>query len=141
MAEFTYAAAQIVANGENVLLNGTPIAPSRCIVHRDGSGIVTLRGLTNCQSRARFRVGFGANIAVPTGGTAGPISVSLAIAGEPLPASRAIATPAAAAEYHNVYVDTFVDVPAGCCATIAVENTSGADISVQNANLIVTREG
>lgn len=141
MAEFTYAAAQIVANSENVLLNGTPITPSRCIVHRDGSGIVTLRGLTNCQSRARFRVGFGANIAVPTGGTAGPISIALAIAGEPLPASRAIATPAAAAEYFNVYVDTFVDVPAGCCVTIAVENTSGADISVQNANLIVTREG
>lgn len=35
----------------------------------------------------------------------------------------------------------FMDVPAGCCVTIAVENTSGADISVQNANLIVTREG
>ena len=63
MAEFTYAAAQIVANGENVLLTETTITPSRCIVHRDGSGIVTLRGLTNCQSRARFRVGFGANIA------------------------------------------------------------------------------
>lgn len=34
----------------------------------------------------------------------------------------------------------FIDVPAGCCTTVAVENTSGADISVQNANLIVTRE-
>lgn len=44
MAEFTYAAAQIVANGENVLLNETPITPSRCIVHRDGSGIVTREG-------------------------------------------------------------------------------------------------
>ena len=140
MAEYSYAAIQTVDAGQNVLFNETPVAPSRCIVHRDGSGIVTLRGLTNCQCRARFRVSFGANIAIPTGGTVGAISVALAIAGEPLPASKAIVTPAAAANYFNVYIDTFVDVPAGCCSTVAVENTSDQAISIQNANLIVTRE-
>lgn len=140
MAEYSYAAVQTVEAGQNVLFNETPVAPSRCIVHRDGSGIVTLRGLTNCQCRARFRVSFGANIAIPTGGTVGAISVALAIAGEPLPASKAIVTPAAADNYFNVYIDTFVDVPAGCCSTVAVENTSDQAISVQNANLIVTRE-
>ena len=140
MAEYSYAALQTVEAGQNVLFNETPVAPSRCIVHRDGSGIVTLRGLTNCQCRARFRVSFGANIAIPTGGTVGAISVALAIAGEPLPASKAIVTPAAADNYFNVYIDTFVDVPAGCCVTVAVENTSDQAISVQNANLIVTRE-
>ena len=140
MAEYSYAAVQTVEAGQNVLFNETPIAPSRCIVHRDGSGIVTLRGLTNGQCRARFRVSFGANIAIPTGVTVGAISVSLAIAGEPLPASKAIVTPAAADNYFNVYIDTFVDVPAGCCVTVAVENTSDQAISVQNANLIVTRE-
>ena len=56
MAEYSYAALQTVEAGQNVLFNETPVAPSRCIVHRDGSGIVTLRGLTNCQCRARFRV-------------------------------------------------------------------------------------
>ena len=140
MAEYSYAALQTVEAGQNVLFNETPVAPSRCIVHRDSSGIVTLRGLTNCQCRARFRVSFGANIAIPTGGTVGAISVALAIAGEPLPASKAIVTPAAADNYFNVYIDTFVDVPAGCCVTVAVENTSDQAISVQNANLIVTRE-
>lgn len=140
MAEYSYAAVQTVEAGQNVLFNETPVAPSRCIVHRDGSGIVTLRGLTNCQCRARFRVSYGANIAIPTGGTVGAISVALAIAGEPLPASKAIVTPAAADNYFNVYIDTFVDVPAGCCVTVAVENTSDQAISVQNANLIVTRE-
>lgn len=140
MAEYSYAALQTVEAGQNVLFNETPVAPSRCIAHRDGSGIVTLRGLTNCQCRARFRVSFGANIAIPTGGTVGAISVSLAIAGEPMPASKAIVTPAAADNYFNVYIDTFVDVPAGCCVTVAVENTSDQAISVQNANLIVTRE-
>ena len=140
MAEYSYAAVQTVEAGQNVLFNETPVAPSRCIVHRDGSGIVTLRGLTNCQCRARFRVSFGANIAIPTGGTVGAISVALAIAGEPLPASKAIVTPADADNYFNTYIDTFVDVPAGCCVTVAVENTSDQAISVQNANLIVTRE-
>ena len=140
MAEYSYAAVQTVEAGQNVLFNETPVAPSRCIVHRDGSGIVTLRGLTNCQCRARFRLSFGANIAIPTGGTVGAISVALAIAGEPLPASKAIVTPADADNYFNTYIDTFVDVPAGCCVTVAVENTSDQAISVQNANLIVTRE-
>ena len=140
MAEYSYAAVQTVDAGQNVLFNETPVAPSRCIVHRDGSGIITLRGLTNCQCRARFRVSYGSNIAIPTGGTVGAISVALAIAGAPLPASKAIVTPAAADNYFNVYIDTFVDVPAGCCVTVAVENTSDQAISVQNANLIVTRE-
>lgn len=134
MAEYTAAAAQTVANGNNVLFTDTPVCATRCIVHRDGSGIVTLRGITNGQCRARFRVNFGGNIAIPTGGTAGAISVALAIAGETLPASTAIVTPAAAAQYQNVSVDTF-----GCCTTISVKNTAGVDIDVQNANLIVTR--
>ena len=135
MAEFTNAALQTVASDQNVILTETPVCPSRCIVHREGSGVVTLRGLTN-QCKARFRVTFGGNIALPAGGTAGPISV----AGEPLPASKAIVTPAAAEQFFNVSVDTFIDVPAGCCVTVAVENTSGVSIEVQNANLIVTRE-
>ena len=139
MAEYTAAAAQTVANGNNVLFTDTPVFATRCIVHREGSGIVTLRGITNGQCRARFRINFGGNIAIPTGGTAGAISVALAIAGEALPASTAIVTPAAAAQYQNVSVDTFVDVPAGCCTTISVKNTAGVDIDVQNANLIVTR--
>lgn len=85
MAEYSYAAVQTVEAGQNVLFNETPVAPSRCIVHRDGSGIVTLRGLTNCQCRARFRVSFGANIAIPTGGTVGAISAPLPSQASPCP--------------------------------------------------------
>lgn len=136
--EITNAALQTVATNQNVLFSETPVAGSRCIVHRQGSGIVTLRGLTN-QCRARYRVNFGGNIAVPDGGTAGAISVAIAVDGEPLPASTAIVTPAAVAEFFNVSIDTFVDVPCGCCVTVSVENTSDQDISVQNANLIAQR--
>lgn len=138
MAELTAVALQTVASGQNVLFTETPVCGGRCIQHRDGAGVVTLRGLTN-QCRARYRVSFGANIAVPTGGAAGAISLAIAIDGEPIPSTNMIVTPAAAAEFFNVFGAIFIEVPAGCCLNIAVENTSGADIAVQNANLIVER--
>ena len=65
MAEFTSAAIQTVAAGQNVPLTETAVNNKPCIVHRAGAGIVTLRGLTN-QCKARFRVAFGGNIAIPT---------------------------------------------------------------------------
>lgn len=108
MAEFTNANLQTVAVGQNVLFTETPICCNRgFIVHREGSGNVTLRGITN-QCRARYKVSFGANIAVPTGGTAGPISIALALDGEPMNSAIGTVTPAAADEYNNVYVSVYV---------------------------------
>lgn len=138
MAEYTSVAAQTVAAGQNVLFTETPVDGSCAIVHREGAGIVTLRGITQ-QCRARYRVSFGGNIAVPTGGTAGAISISLAINGEPLAATTAITTPAAVEEFHNVFAAVFVEVPRGCCLTVSVENTSTQAITITNANLIVER--
>lgn len=138
MAEYTNVALQTVEIGQNVIFGETPVNGPRCIVHREGSGIVTLRGLTN-QNRARFRVFFGANIAVPTDETVGPVSMAIAITGEPLGASRMIVTPAAVEEFQNVAASAFIDVPAGCCVTVAVENTGTIPVNVQNANLIIER--
>ena len=53
------------------------------MIYREGSGLVTLKGATN-QRRARFKISFGTNIAIPTGGTVGAISLALAINGEPV---------------------------------------------------------
>ena len=100
--------------------------------------MVTLRGLTD-QCRARFRVSFGGNIAVPTGGTVGPISLAIAINGEPVATTTMISTPAAVEEYNNVFSAIFLDVPKGCCSQISVKNISDDDIEIQNANLIVER--
>jgi hypothetical protein len=50
-----------------------------------------------------------------------------------------ISTPAAVEEFDNVFSAVFLDVPAGCCYQISVENTSTQAIDVQNANLIVER--
>jgi hypothetical protein len=139
MAEYVAVASQEVAANENVVFTNTAVKGSNCIQHREGSGIVTLRGITN-QCRARYFVDFSANIAVPTGGTAGAISLAIAISGEPVLSSRMISTPAAVAQFNNVSTGIYVDVPKGCCVNIAVENTSGVAIDVANANLVVTRE-
>jgi hypothetical protein len=107
-------------------------------MHRDDSGLVTLRGCTS-QCRARYRVSFGGNIAISTGGTVGPISLAIAIEGEPIAATTMTVTPAAVEEFFNVYASTFVDVPRGCCISASVQNISATSIDVENANLIIER--
>lgn len=150
MAEFTYNPIQEVVAGQNVIFNTTIGCSRGYVLHRNESGIVTLRGIVNnaCGCFARYQVTFNGNIALPEDATVvGPISVALAIDGEPVQTSRAIFTPAAVDEYGNVTSTAFVTVPKGCCFTIAVENTSeSADgtapaptINVQNANLVVER--
>ena len=136
--ELTAVALQTVAENQNVLFTDVAISGCPSIVHRNGSGLVNLRGLTN-QCRARFKVSFGANIAVPTDGTVGEISLAISIDGEPLGSATMIETPAAVEEFSNVFSAVFINVPAGCCATIGVRNTSDQAINVQNANLIVER--
>jgi len=139
MAEFTATAEQTVQPNQVILFTDDAVRGNNSIMHREGSGLVSLRGLTYCQPRARFRVGFGANIAVPTGGTADPISVAIAIDGEPVLSTNMIVTPAAVEEFFNVSREAYIDVPAGCCVQISVENTSDQEILVQNANLVAER--
>lgn len=138
MAEFSSTNIVSVAAGQNLPLTETAVSGPACIVHREGAGIVTLRGLTN-QCRARFKVSFGGNVAIPTGGTVEAVSVALAINGEPMTSATAIVTPAAVDQYQNVYVSVFVEVPRGCCLTVALENTSTQPVSIANSNLIVER--
>ena len=139
MAEFTSVATQTVAVGQNLPLTETAAKAPACIVHRAGSGLVTLRGLTSGQCRARFKVSFGGNIAIPAGGTVGPVSVALAVGGEPLSSATAIVTPAAVENYFNVFVAAFIEVPRGCCVTVAIKNTSAQAVNIANSNLIVER--
>lgn len=139
MAEFTSVATQTVAVGQNLPLTETAAKAPACIVHRAGSGLVTLRGLTSGQCRARFKVSFGGNIAIPTGGTVGPVSVALSVGGEALNSATAIVTPAAVENYFNVFVAAFIEVPRGCCLTVAVKNTGTQAVSIANSNLIVER--
>lgn len=138
MAEFVNTNIVTIAAGQNVPLTEAAVKGNACIVHREGAGIVTLRGQTN-QCRALYKVSFGANIAIPDGGTVEAITIALSVDGEPLSSATATATPAAAENYFNVYVSVLVAVPRGCCVTVAAENTSTQAINVANANLIAER--
>ena len=149
MAEYTYNPVQTVEPGQNVILNDNIPCNKGYVLHRNESGIVILRGIVNnaCACFARYQVTFNGNIALPDGSTVGPISIALAIDGEPIQTSRAIVTPAAVEDYFNVTSTAIITVPKGCCFTVAVENTSAPAMAggvapailVQNANLTVTR--
>lgn len=136
--EITANALQTVEANQNVLFTDTVVCGNCSIMHRGGSGLVTLRGITN-QCRARFRVSFGGNIAIPAGGTVEEISLAISLNGEPVGSTIMIQTPAAVEDFANVYSSIFIDVPAGCCTQVGVRNTSTQAIDVQNANLIVER--
>ena len=154
MAEFTKNDVQSIPYGQVVPLNTVIGCPKGYVYHRNGSGIVTLRGITN-NCFARYQVTFNGNIAIPTGGTApNGISVALALDGEPLQTSKAIVTPAAVAEepptdvnFFNVTSTAIITVPKGCCFNVGVENTSESatptapnpTILVKNANMTVSR--
>ena len=131
-------ALQTIPANQNVYFTDTITGGSMSISHRSNSGLVTLFGNTN-QCRARFKITFGGNIAVPDGGTPGPISLAMAIDGETVPSTTMIVTPTAAETFFNVFSAIFVDVPRGNSVTISVKNTGTASLDVENANLIIER--
>lgn len=131
-------AIQTVDAGENIQFTDEVVGGCNSILHRAGSGLATLRGITT-QCRARFKVFFSGNIAIPTGGTVGAISLAISVNGEAVASSIMIQTPAAVEEFSNVASAVYLDVPQGCCISVAVKNTSDQAIDVQNANLIIER--
>lgn len=139
MAEYTANALQTVNAGGVILFTETAINGNASIIHREGSGLVTLRAVSCCQRRARFRITFGANMGLPAGGTAGPITAAIAISGEPDSNTSMEVTPAAVSEYFNVSRTTTIDVPAECCTNISVENTSTVPVDFKEVSLIVDR--
>ena len=156
MAEYVYNAVQEVQPNQNVLLQSSIPCGKGYVYHREGSGILTLKGVVNNPNAcfARYQATFNGNIALPSDATLGPISIALSIGGEPIQTSKALVTPAAVAtdpptteNFYNVTSTAIITVPKGCCFTLSVENTSegatAADpappILVQNANLTIAR--
>lgn len=148
MAEYLANATQLVELNQPIVFTASIPCTRGYIVHEDETGIFILRGITsNCF--ARYQVTFNGNIAVPDGGTVGPIAVSIAVNGEPRTTSRAIVTPAATLEYNNVTSTAIVTVPKGCCFSVSVRAVSGIvddatgtaapSINVTNSNLEITR--
>ena len=142
-AEYSANAIQTVEPGGSVIFTETPVPCNRGLIfHRDESGLFRLanRFITNycgCRRGTNYQVGFHANIQIPTGGTAGEISLAVFIDGEEDPSSLMITTPAAVEEFSNVGAEIIVTVPWICrCSTVSVRNTSTQAIQVQNANIV-----
>ena len=144
--EFSNNAVQTVNPGESVVFTASPVPCNRGLVrHRNDSGNFLLRGNVRrnacgcCPESAQYLVDFGANIAIPTGGTVGSISLALTLDGATLPTTQMTVTPAAVEEYWNVSDATILGVWRGCCQTLTVRNISDQPILVQNANIIFSR--
>lgn len=140
-AEYSFIPIQTVADDESILFfEGERACKKGYVIHRNTSGLFKLRGARNCQ-KAIYKVEFNANIAVPTGGTVGEIAVAMSEDGETALNTLSRVTPAAVDEYFTVSFSTYVIIPCGCCVTIAIKNvsTTGTDINVQNANIIIDR--
>lgn len=149
-AEFIYNDEQLVSFGSNLLMLDSIRCPNGYVLHDNGTGILTLRGVVNnpCASFTRYRITCNCNIAIPTGGTVGSIAIAIAENGEEIPTSKAIITPAAVNQFNNVSVDKVITVPRCYCPTVAIENVLpgidpttevGQAILVRNLNIIVDR--
>ena len=144
--EFSNNNSQVVNPGESVVFTASPVPCNRGLVrHRNDSGNFLLRGNVRrnacgcCLESAQYLVDFGANIAIPTGGTVGSISLALTLDGATLPTTQMTVTPAAVEEFWNVSDATILGVWRGCCQTLTVRNISDQPILVQNANVIFSR--
>ena len=152
MAEYSAILTQTVNPGESVVFTESPVPCTRGLVrHRDDTGSFLLSGWVpnyptcgcgcrcNTPNSANYLVDVGANIAIPTGETVGPIQLSLVIDGSTVAGSTMIVTPAAVEQYFNVSRAINAQIWRGCCETISLRNTSTIPILVQNANIIITR--
>lgn len=150
-AEYLANAVQAVALNAPVIFSASIPCTKGYVYHEDETGIFILRGIVNNPTScfAVYQVTFNGNIAIPDGGTVGPIAVAITVNGEPRPTSRAIYTPAAVDEYGNVTSTAIIKVPRGCCFSLSVESVSAVtddpaatpapSINVQNANLVINR--
>lgn len=145
MAEYSANAVQTVNPGEAIVFTDSPVPCRRGLVrHRDDSGSFLLSGMPAmnsgpCSNSVNYLVDFGANIAIPTGGTVEEISVGIAIDGATIPSSQMTVTPAAVEEFFNVSRAINAQIWKGCCETVSIRNLSDQPILVQNANVIFTR--
>lgn len=148
MAEYLANAEQNVALNGPILFTASIPCNKGCVYHEDETGIFILKGKTdNCF--ARYQITYNGNIAVPTGGDLTPISVAIAVNGEPRVTSEAIFTPQAVEEYGNVTSTCIVTVPKGCCFSMSVRYVDATTddatvtptplIEVRNSNLVINR--
>lgn len=136
MAEFTSTIQQVAA-GQNAVLD-VDVIKSRCVSHRTGSGLICVDN-SGCDCKpARYKVFVKANIAIPTGGTVGAISLGIALNGEIVQSSIATVTPAAVLDEFSVATEEIINA-GKCPVNIAVRNPNTQTIEISNLVVIVER--
>jgi hypothetical protein len=144
-AEYSYPLTQTVAVDENILfLNGDRCCRKGFIVHSDASGVFRLKGICkNCATRAIYKVNFHANVAVAQaadGGVLEPVTLALVQNGEVQQNTVSTVTPVAIGDLWVISFETLIELPCGCCDTIAVRNISeSTSITAQNSNILFER--
>lgn len=79
-----------------------------------------------------------ANIAIPTGGTVGAISLGIALNGEIVQSSIATVTPAAVLDEFSVATEEIINA-GKCPVNIAVRNPNTQTIQISDLTVIVER--
>ena len=95
MAEYRMNAVQTVTpNGSVVFSNDFFPCNKGLIVHQNDSGLFQVRGVVNnpCAEYGKLKINFGANVAIPTGGTVEPITLAITVNGVTEPATTMIST-------------------------------------------------
>ena len=132
MIELSNTSEQTLTPGQSLTFDTVILKTGCAEAHRTNSGIVTLRA--DC---AIYEVHFAANV---SGTAAGPVQLSIALDGEPLPETTMINTVGTAGNLDNVATATLIRTGCGCCGRVNVTNTGTSDVVVgANPALFVKR--
>lgn len=138
MAQYSFDNIQEVASNNNIVFyNGDMCCNKGIITHTNGSGIFRIKGANN-SCRTIYEAQFTSNIAIQSG-TVQPISVALTQNGEIKNNAVATVTPLSVGSYNNVNISLQIEIPCGCCDTIAIRNISNVPIRAVNSNIIIKR--
>ncbi len=122
--------AQTVAVQGPVLFGSTRIKTGCSVRHEQGSSrFVALKP-------GVYKVSFSGNVAVAAAGAA---ALAIVQDGEEVAGSRMTATLAADAP-ENISTTVLIRVFCDCCVSLAVRNVSTTAVTVDNANIVITRE-
>lgn len=128
-------AAQTVAVNSSVLFGSTRVKTGCTVRHENDSGRFTIL------KPGIYKISYNGNVAVPTGETLAPISLQLYQDGEPIPGTKVTYTPAALDTVGTVAATTLVKVLPCCnCSDISLRNVGTSNISLTDANIVITRE-
>jgi len=135
MTELTYSGVPVtVTSGDNVPFNTAEHygCTERYIA---GTNKIVLTKV------GRYLVSAGANVALPTTGTASTrIVLAITEDGDANNGATMDSTPTAVDTYNNVATQTIVEVYPCCCVTVGLKST-GVDALVQNQHLTAVRIG